>query len=62
MRVGFVSRYIFNSAVGLYMSELIPMFNRDKYEIIVFAIGQSKSMKVVKEIEAITETVGRILG
>ncbi|KAF1774845.1 O-GlcNAc transferase, C-terminal [Phytophthora cactorum] len=57
LRIGFVSRYIFNSAVGLYMSELIPKFNRDKYEIIVFAIGQSKSMKMVKEIEAITETI-----
>ncbi|EGZ23911.1 hypothetical protein PHYSODRAFT_481240 [Phytophthora sojae] len=57
LRVGFVSRYIFNSAVGLYMSELIPMFNREKYEIIVFAISQSKSMKVVKEVEAITETI-----
>ncbi|KAF4041982.1 Glycosyl transferase family 41 [Phytophthora infestans] len=57
LRVAFVSRYIFNSAVGLYMSELIPKFNRDKYEIIVFAIGQSKSMKVVKEVEAITDTI-----
>ncbi|KAE9050647.1 hypothetical protein PR003_g2292 [Phytophthora rubi] len=57
LRVGFVSRYMFNSAVGLYMSELIPMFDREKYEIIVFAIGQSKSMKVVKEVEAITETI-----
>ncbi|GMF44574.1 unnamed protein product [Phytophthora fragariaefolia] len=57
LRVGFVSRYIFNSAVGLYMSELIPMLDRIKYEIVVFAIGQSKSMKVVKQIEAITETV-----
>ncbi|KAL3671819.1 hypothetical protein V7S43_002488 [Phytophthora oleae] len=57
LRVGFVSRYIFNPAVGLYVSELIPMFNRDKYEIVIFAIGQSKSMKVIKEIEAITETI-----
>ncbi|ETO78675.1 hypothetical protein F444_06460 [Phytophthora nicotianae P1976] len=57
LRVGFVSRYIFNSAVGLYMSELIPKFNRDKYEIVVFAIGQSKSMKVAKEIDAVTETI-----
>ncbi|CAH0479375.1 unnamed protein product [Peronospora belbahrii] len=57
LRVGFVSRYIFNSAVGLYMSELIPMFNRERYEIIVFAIGLSKSMKVVNKVEAITETI-----
>jgi hypothetical protein len=35
------------------------MFNRDKYEIIVFAIGHSKSMKVFKHVEAITETVSR---
>uniref|UniRef100_H3GFD3 protein O-GlcNAc transferase n=1 Tax=Phytophthora ramorum TaxID=164328 RepID=H3GFD3_PHYRM len=58
LRVGFVSRYMFNPAVGLYMSELLPQFDRNKYEIIVFAIGQSKSMKVVKQIEAITETLG----
>ncbi|POM59540.1 hypothetical protein PHPALM_31709, partial [Phytophthora palmivora] len=57
LRVGFVSRYIFNSAVGLYMSELLPTFNQDKYEVIVFAIGQSKSMKVMKEMEAIAETI-----
>ncbi|KAL4137282.1 hypothetical protein PRIC2_000804 [Phytophthora ramorum] len=57
LRVGFVSRYMFNPAVGLYMSELLPQFDRNKYEIIVFAIGQSKSMKVVKQIEAITETI-----
>ncbi|RLN67674.1 hypothetical protein BBJ28_00009310 [Nothophytophthora sp. Chile5] len=62
LRVGFVSRYMFNTAVGLYMSELLPQFDRNKYEIIVFAIGQSKSMKVFKQIEAITETVGDLGG
>ncbi|UIZ20641.1 hypothetical protein KXD40_001234 [Peronospora effusa] len=50
LRVGFVSRYMFNSAVGLYMSELVPMFNQDKYEIIQVKKGG-------KEVEAINETI-----
>ncbi|RLN62469.1 hypothetical protein BBJ29_002154 [Phytophthora kernoviae] len=57
LRIGFVSRYIFNAAVGLYMSELIPQFDRNKYEIIIFAIGQSKSMKTAKQIEAVADTI-----
>ncbi|RQM13688.1 hypothetical protein DD237_003203 [Peronospora effusa] len=48
LRVGFVSRYMFNSAVGLYMSELVPMFNQDKAKQV---------KKGGKEVEAINETI-----
>jgi predicted O-linked N-acetylglucosamine transferase (SPINDLY family) len=45
LRVGFVSRFIFNAAVGLYMDELIPQLDANKYETVVFAVGQRRSMK-----------------
>jgi predicted O-linked N-acetylglucosamine transferase (SPINDLY family) len=57
LRVGFVSRFLFNPAVGLFMDELIPHFDPFKYETFAFAIGSSKSMKVVEKLNQIAETV-----
>lgn len=48
---------MFNAAVGLYMDELLPQLDYRKYDIIVFAIGQSKSMKSKEEMPQIAETV-----
>lgn len=57
LRIGFVSRFIFNRMAGLFMDELIPLFDNNKYDITVFGIGQSRSMKVIEKADQIADYV-----
>lgn len=57
LRIGFVSRFIFNRMAGLFMDELIPLFDNSKYDITVFGIGQSRSMKVIEQADQIADHV-----
>ncbi|TMW63213.1 hypothetical protein Poli38472_002154 [Pythium oligandrum] len=57
LRVGVVSRFIYNTAVGLYMKELLQQLDLTKYELVVFAVGQSKSLRQSGRIEHIGDRV-----
>ncbi|DAZ98747.1 TPA: hypothetical protein N0F65_003803 [Lagenidium giganteum] len=57
LRIGFISRFFFSPAVGLYMDELIPQFDSSRFETFVFAVGLSKSMKVAEQVEQIAEHI-----
>lgn len=57
LRIGFVSRFIFNRMAGLFMDELIPLFDNNKFDVTVFGIGQSRSMKVIEHADQIADYV-----
>lgn len=57
MRVGFVSRFFYNRAVGLFMDELLPQLDTNKYEVFAFGIGLSKSFKTYHQVAQIAEHV-----
>jgi hypothetical protein len=57
LRVGFVSRFLYNTAVGLFVNELLLQLNATKYELYAFGIGLSKSVKGYDQVPQIAEHV-----
>ncbi|KAJ0408420.1 hypothetical protein ATCC90586_009195 [Pythium insidiosum] len=57
LRVGFISRFLFTPAVGLFMTELLPRLNQSKYEVFAFGIGLSRSVHFTEQVEQIAEHV-----
>ncbi|TYZ58744.1 hypothetical protein PybrP1_010565 [[Pythium] brassicae (nom. inval.)] len=57
LRVGFVSRYLYEPTIGLYMDDLIPQLSQLKYETFAFVLGLSSSMKTQTKVPQIADQV-----